>query len=70
MTGQLLSYPLSTHAAVLSITLATGETFSYPVAKMPRNWKSWVMQQLPYGEYSVMGAKYTRTSPQTAAQSA
>lgn len=33
----------------LGVTLRTGETFSFPAAKMPRHWKSWVMQQCPYG---------------------
>lgn len=34
---------------ILAVTLASGERFAFPVAKMPRHWKSWVMQECPYG---------------------
>jgi hypothetical protein len=33
----------------LSVTLRSGEVFSFEVAQVPRRWKSWVMQMLPYG---------------------
>lgn len=32
----------------LAITLADGDTFAFDVKRMPRHWKSWVMQQMPY----------------------
>jgi hypothetical protein len=34
---------------ILSITLQSGETHEFTVKRMPRTWKSWVMQQVPYG---------------------
>jgi hypothetical protein len=33
----------------LQITLRSGETHSFTVSRVPRHWKSWVMDQLPYG---------------------
>lgn len=33
----------------LTITLNTGESHSFEVPRIPRAWKSWLMQQLPYG---------------------
>lgn len=33
----------------LRITLNTGESHSFEVKRMPQHWKSWLMQQLPYG---------------------
>lgn len=33
----------------LSVTLGDGTVHSFEVAKMPRHWKSWVMQRCPYG---------------------
>lgn len=33
----------------LTITLNTGKSHSFEVKRMPRAWKSWLMQQLPYG---------------------
>lgn len=38
-----------TPTARLSVTLADGTVYAYDVVKMPRAWKSWVMQQVPYG---------------------
>lgn len=32
----------------LTITLRSGESYSFTVDHRPRHWKSWVMQQLPY----------------------
>jgi hypothetical protein len=43
----------------LTITLATGEAHSFDVAKMPRHWKSWLMQQMPYGT-PMQGAQFKR----------
>lgn len=33
----------------LSVTLADGTVHSADVSKMPRHWKSWLMQRAPYG---------------------
>jgi hypothetical protein len=33
----------------LTITLADGTSHSEAVERMPRSWKSWLMQRLPYG---------------------
>lgn len=33
----------------LTITLRSGESRSFEVAKMPRYAGSWLMQQMPYG---------------------
>jgi hypothetical protein len=33
----------------LTITLRDGASHSFVVAKMPRHYGSWLMQQLPYG---------------------
>lgn len=33
----------------LSVTLNDGTTHTFTAKKMPRTWKSWVMQQMPYG---------------------
>lgn len=43
----------------LTITLRSGETHSFDVAKMPRHWNSWLMQQLPYGTVFT-GATFNR----------
>lgn len=43
----------------LTITLATGEVHSFDVAKMPRYYNSWLMQQLPYGTVFT-GATFSR----------
>lgn len=34
---------------VLTITLADGRSWSFERATLPNHWKSWLMQQLPYG---------------------
>lgn len=33
----------------LTIRLGNGAEHSFRVQRMPRNWKSWLMQQVPYG---------------------
>jgi hypothetical protein len=43
----------------LTITLASGERHEFVVAKMPRFWNSWPMQQLPYGTV-FQGATFSR----------
>lgn len=43
----------------LTITLNTGEAHSFTVDRMPRHWKSWLMQQLPYGT-TFTGASFER----------
>lgn len=43
----------------LAITLTSGERFEFTVAKMPRAWKSWLMQQVPYGA-SFYGCEFSR----------
>lgn len=42
----------------LTITLADGTSHSFTEAKRPRYWKSWLMQQLPYGT-SFQGCTFT-----------
>jgi hypothetical protein len=44
----------------LTITLRDGNAHAFTVAKMPRHWKSGVMQQMPYGT-SFQGARFTRS---------
>lgn len=44
----------------LTITLADGTAFSHTVKRMPRHWKSWLMQQCPYGT-PFQGATFTRS---------
>lgn len=43
----------------LRITLRDGREYAWITAKMPRHWKSWVMQQLPYGT-DFQGASWRR----------
>lgn len=45
----------------LSVTLTTGETLAFEAAKMPRHWKSWVMQQCPYGT-TFQGCTFARST--------
>jgi hypothetical protein len=45
----------------LTITLSSGEAHSFDVAKMPRHYASWLMQQLPYGTV-FQGATFSRQS--------
>lgn len=33
----------------LTITLQDGKAHTFTVERMPQNWKSWLMHQLPYG---------------------
>jgi len=42
----------------LTITLRSGESFSFVVDRRPRHWKSWLMAQVPYGT-SCQGATFT-----------
>lgn len=48
-----------TTAYRLSVTLASGECLSFECARMPRHWKSWVMQKAPYGT-SFTGCSFSR----------
>lgn len=43
----------------LTITLRTGERHSFERPTCPRCWKSWLMQQLPYGT-DFYGATFKR----------
>jgi hypothetical protein len=43
----------------LTITTADGRSWSFDRAKMPRHWKSWLMQQVPYGT-PMQGAQFKR----------
>jgi hypothetical protein len=43
----------------LSVVLADGTRYDFTAAKMPRHWKSWVMQQCPYGT-PFMGCRFER----------
>lgn len=45
----------------LTIVLADGTTHSETVKRMPRTWKSWLMQRMPYGT-TFQGATFSRTS--------
>ena len=45
---------------VLKITLRDGTEHSFEVERMPRNWASWVMRQMPYGT-DFRGAQFRRT---------
>jgi hypothetical protein len=42
---------VASRSVVLGVTLRGGESFSFvaPKTLRPRRWKSWVMDQLPYG---------------------
>jgi hypothetical protein len=42
----------------LSITTA-GQTWTFDVPKIPKFWKSWLMQQVPYGT-PMQGAEFKR----------
>jgi hypothetical protein len=44
----------------LSVVLADGRRFDFTRATMPRHWKSWVMQQCPYGT-NFQGARWMRS---------
>ncbi len=46
-------------SALLTITLSDGATLRRTVTRMPTNWKSWLMRQLPYGT-DFQGATFTR----------
>jgi hypothetical protein len=43
----------------LTITLASGQTHTEEVAKLPRFYKSWLMQRMPYGT-DFYGATFAR----------
>lgn len=43
----------------LTITLATGEQYGETVDRMPRFWKSWLMQRMTYGTV-FYGATFSR----------
>lgn len=43
----------------LTLTLADGTTFAHDVKRMPRHWKSWMMQRCPYGT-TFTGATFAR----------
>lgn len=43
----------------LTITLRDGTAHTETVKKMPRFWKSWLMQRMPYGT-DFYGATFTR----------
>ena len=49
----------SSDRITLAITLSSGERHEFTVSRMPRAWKSWLMQQLPYGT-SFQGATFAR----------
>lgn len=44
---------------LLSVTLADGERYEFRAAKMPRHWKSWVMQQMPW-DTNYVGSRFDR----------
>ena len=44
----------------LTLTLANGETYTWTGRKMPRHWKSVLMQLAPY-DATYLGAAFTRT---------
>ncbi len=33
----------------IGVRLADGTVYTFPVRRLPRHWKSWVMQRVPYG---------------------
>jgi hypothetical protein len=46
---------------ILSVILADGTRHDFERAKMPRHWKSWVMQQMPYGT-DFYGCRFERAA--------
>lgn len=57
-----MSTATDTKAGVkLTLTLANGETCTWTGRKMPKHWKSALMQQVPYGAgVDYRGATWTR----------
>jgi hypothetical protein len=42
----------------LTLTLTDGTRRSFELARMPKHWQSWLIQQLPYGT-PYTGASFT-----------
>lgn len=40
---------MDTHGYQITITLADGSEHTFSATRKPRHWKSWAMQQCPYG---------------------
>jgi hypothetical protein len=52
----------------ITITLADGSSHSFSVKFQPRNWKSWLMHQMPYGT-DLQGCTFSREGVNTSSSS-
>lgn len=59
MSTTVITHTEKRAAGYLQITLRDGTTYRFEQVKLPRHWKSWLMQQVPYGT-DFMGCRFEK----------